>query len=211
MSWSSGRMIFSATLALALALTAGAILWSCAPVEETSESSVAAKEELGAKAEASQSVSSSSAPPDRSGDHAREELDTVSEGRDDKGVSTPTAQDEVETNMLTTMDINGVTFSVQLADNDTAHAFAARLPMELSMEELNGNEKYCYLDEPLPSNAEAIGHIEAGDVMLYGDSCIVVFYESHDTSYSYARIGAVENPEDLAAAVGSGPVDVRFE
>lgn len=53
MSWSSGRMIFSATLALALALTAGAILWFCAPVEETSESSVAAKEELGAKTEAS--------------------------------------------------------------------------------------------------------------------------------------------------------------
>lgn len=79
------------------------------------------------------------------------------------------------------------------------------------MEELNGNEKYCCLDEPLPSNAEVVGHIEAGDVMLYGDSCIVVFYESHDTSYSYTRIGAVENPEDLAAAVGSGPVDVRFE
>ena len=211
MSWSSGRMIFSAALALAFALTSGAILWSCAPAEETSESSVAAKEELRAEAEASQSASSSSAPSDRSGDPVREESGVVSEGRDDKGISAPIAQDEVKTNMLKTMDINGATFSVQLADNDTAHAFAARLPVELSMEELNGNEKYCYLDEPLPSNAEAIGHIEAGDVMLYGDSCIVVFYDSYDTSYSYTRIGAVENPEDLAAAVGSGPIDVRFE
>lgn len=150
-------------------------------------------------------------PSNRSGDDAREESGAESEGWSDEGISAPTAQDKTEANMLTTMDINAATFFVRLADNETARTFAARLPMELPMEELNGNEKYCYLDEPLPSSAEAVGRIEAGDVMLYGDSCIVVFYGSHDTSYSYARIGAVENPEDLAAAVGSGPVDIRFE
>lgn len=211
MSRSSGWTVFPIALALVFALTIGATLCSCASVGESSESGVAAKKESGAEAEARQGASSSLASSDRSGNDAREESDTTPEEQSDEGVSAPTAQEETEANMLTTMDINGAAFSVRFADNDTARAFATLLPMELSMEELNGNEKYCYLDEPLPTDAEAVGHIEAGDVMLYGDSCIVVFYASHDTGYSYTRIGAVENPEDLAAAVGSGPVDIRFE
>lgn len=37
------------------------------------------------------------------------------------------------------------------------------------MSDLNGNEKYYYLDENLPTNSENIGHINAGDIMLYGE------------------------------------------
>lgn len=119
---------------------------------------------------------------------------------------------EAEPSMATTtMTVNGNAFDVQLADNETARAFAAFLPAELSMDELNGNEKYCYLDAPLPTSAEAVGRIEAGDIMLYGDRCVVVFYGSHDTSYSYTRIGTVENPEGLAEAAGAGTVNIRFE
>lgn len=109
------------------------------------------------------------------------------------------------------MDVNGASFDLRLADNETARAFDELLPMELSMSELNGNEKYCYLDAPLPSNAESVGRIEAGDVMLYGDSCIVIFYESHDTSYSYTRIGTVEDPGSLAEALGAGEALVSFK
>lgn len=46
--------------------------------------------------------------------------------------------------------------------------------------------------------------------MLYGADCLVLFYESFSTSYSYTRIGAVENVSGLAAAVGRGGVTVSF-
>ena len=96
-------------------------------------------------------------------------------------------------------------------DNDTARAFAALLPMELRMTELNGNEKYHYLMSPLPSAPERVGHIEAGDIMLFGDDCVVVFYQSFDTPYSYTRIGKINNMKGLADALGDGDADVGFE
>lgn len=65
------------------------------------------------------------------------------------------------------------------------------------MGELNGNEYFAYLDDTLPAAAEDVGRIESGDVMLYGDDCLVVFYESFDTSYRYTRIGKIEDPSVL--------------
>ena len=67
------------------------------------------------------------------------------------------------------------------------------LPMEFSMSDLNGNEKYAYLDEPLPTNTYNPGRVEAVDVMLIGDDCFVIFYESFDTNYSYTKIGHIDN------------------
>jgi hypothetical protein len=71
------------------------------------------------------------------------------------------------------------------------------LPLELLMNDLNDNEKYAYLDEPLPTNTYSPKHIEAGDIMLFGDDCLVIFYESFDTSYSYSKIGHIDNLPEL--------------
>ena len=107
--------------------------------------------------------------------------------------------------------VGNKTFTATLADNATADAFKSMLPMTLNMNELNGNEKYCYLSTNLPSAASNPGTIHAGDIMLYGDNCVVLFYETFNTSYRYTRIGAVDDPSELAAALGSGNVSVRFE
>ena len=106
--------------------------------------------------------------------------------------------------------INGAAFDAVLEDNETARAFSALLPMDLHMTELNGNEKYHYLMSGLPNAPERVGHIEAGDILLFGDSCVVVFYQSFDTPYSYTRIGRIVSPENLAEQLGAGDVDVGF-
>ncbi|MBQ9181718.1 MAG: hypothetical protein IJ134_03700 [Bacilli bacterium] len=88
-------------------------------------------------------------------------------------------------------------YSINLENNETAKSFVNMLPQKLNMEELNGNEKYTYLDSKLPTNSYKPKHINKGDVMLYGDNCLVVFYKSFDTSYSYTKLGHIDNLPDL--------------
>lgn len=107
--------------------------------------------------------------------------------------------------------IDGQKFQVTLYDNETVHALKEQLPMTLKMEELNGNEKFYYLDEGLPTNAENVGRIQTGDLMLFGSDCLVLFFEDFNTSYSYTRIGHVEDTESFANALKSGTVEVTFE
>ncbi len=101
-------------------------------------------------------------------------------------------------------------FTVTLADNGTAEAFMALLPMAVTMNELNGNEKYHNLSTRLPTYAFSPGTIQAGYLMLYGSSCVVLFYETFPTSYSYTRIGKIDNPEGVSDAVGTGNIEVAF-
>ena len=107
--------------------------------------------------------------------------------------------------------INGVEFTVKLSGTKAAEEFKRMLPLTLDMSELNGNEKYFYLDTSLSAQSESVGHINCGDIMLYGSSCVVLFYESFNTPYTYTRIGQTENPEGLKSAVGSGSVTVEFK
>ena len=118
------------------------------------------------------------------------------------------APEEVE--HVISIEVNGQTFSATLADNGTARAFAARLPMTLDMRELNGNEKYFYLNEPLPAAAQRVGQIRTGDLMLFGSDCVVLFYENFATSYTYTPIGRIDDPAGLAEALGRGSAEVAF-
>lgn len=118
--------------------------------------------------------------------------------------------DEADGVVFVTLDIGGRTFSATLADNDAAKALAERLPLTLELSELHGNEKYIYLDEDLPTDSLQPGQIQAGDLMLYGSNCLVLFYESFESSYSYTRLGSVDDPEGLTQAVGGGGVTITF-
>lgn len=103
--------------------------------------------------------------------------------------------------------INGKTYNAKIEENQTAQSFVKMLPAQYNMNELNGNEKYVYLDNTLPTDWYSPKHIETGDIMLYGNNCLVVFYKSFDTSYSYTKIGHIENLSDL----GNGNITIKFE
>jgi hypothetical protein len=102
-------------------------------------------------------------------------------------------------------------FDATLFDNPTVDAFKAMLPLTLDMEELNGNEKKFDLANSLPTDASNPKAIESGDLMLWGRHTVVLFYKSFPTSYSYTKLGRIEDPAGLEAAVGAGNVKVTFE
>ena len=103
--------------------------------------------------------------------------------------------------------INEKEYIINLENNETTKSLVNYLPQELTMNELNGNEKYVYLDKSFPMNELNIKHINAGDVMLYGNNCLVIFYKNFDTSYSYTKIGHIDNLSNL----GNGDIIVKFE
>lgn len=102
-------------------------------------------------------------------------------------------------------------FNVTLSDNPSVTAFKALLPLTLNMNELNNNEKVFHLETSLPTNDSLGGKIQVGDFMLYGNNALVLFYESFTTSYTYTRLGKVDDVSGYRAALGTGNVTVKFE
>lgn len=115
--------------------------------------------------------------------------------------------DNVE--MITSINviIDNEKYIANLESNETAQAFVSKLPQSFEMNELNGNEKYVYMNNPFPTNPANPKQIIAGDIMLYGEDCLVIFYKSFETSYSYTKIGHIDNLPDL----GEGKVTIKFE
>lgn len=106
--------------------------------------------------------------------------------------------------------IGSQTFMLSLFDNATGRAFRELLPLTISMEDVNANEKFCSLPQSLPGAVANPGTIRTGDLMAYGGNGLVLFYKTFSTSYSYARIGTVDNTAELESALGSGTVTITF-
>ena len=103
--------------------------------------------------------------------------------------------------------INDKEYKIELENNDTVNEFIKILPQEFIMDELNGNEKFVYMNNSLTTNSYNPNHIVKGDVMLYGNNCLVIFYKSFDTSYSYTKIGHIANLDNL----GNGSITAKFD
>ena len=214
------RRIFVLTAALTLLLTA---CTSGTPADSEAPSTTAAQTSTPeADAPSSTPGPESTAPEGQSAPESADPAETAASASSAPETSSPpeifapaqtpesTKPTEEQESSTMTITINSQTFLATLYDNETAAALKAKLPLTLDMSELNGNEKYNYLPFSLPANAGNPGQIHAGDLMLYGSNCLVLFYESFSTGYSYTPIGRVDNPSGLAAAAGSGDVQVTF-
>ena len=140
------------------------------------------------------------------GCNSKKENNSINNNQEDNIKNDKSSDIKKEINTMKVI-INKKEYIINLEDNETVKSFISSLPQELEMSELNGNEKYVYSDKSLPTDSENIKKINKGDVMLYGNNCLVIFYKSFNTSYSYTKIGHIDNLPDL----GNGNIKVTFE
>ncbi|MGL4412582.1 MAG: cyclophilin-like fold protein [Bacteroidales bacterium] len=107
--------------------------------------------------------------------------------------------------------VGATEFVASLADNSSAQAFKSLLPITITMSDYGSNEKVATITS-LPTNLYNPSRIEVGDIMLWGSSSLVLFYDNFPTSYSYSRIGKIDDVEGLRELLNNREsVTVRFE
>ena len=77
-------------------------------------------------------------------------------------VELPKENNDLGVNNQVKVLIDKKEYTINLEDNETAKEFVNILPLELNMNELNGNEKYIYLDTTLPTNSSNPERINVG-------------------------------------------------
>ena len=127
--------------------------------------------------------------------------------------STPSTSDAGETEENSSMTenvfyitIGGSCFAATFADNAGAAALKELLadgPVTIEMEDYGSFEKVGAFGQPLPTeNVQTT--TQAGDIVLYQGNQIVLFYGSN--SWSYTRLGKVEDLTGWQEALGSGGI-----
>ena len=137
-------------------------------------------------------------------------LTGCSSGDSPKPTSSPvTFTSETENRKMLELRINGQVFALELMNNSTVNELLSVLPDTFTMQDLNQNEKYFELPQNLPMQQQRVEEIQKGDVMLYGENTLVIFYRSFTTNYSYTRIGRLGNSDKLADRLGADAVLVE--
>ena len=102
-------------------------------------------------------------------------------------------------------------YEAVLYDNSTTKELIKKFPITITMSDLNGNEKYYNFSKSFSTSSENVASINKGDIMLFGDNCLVIFYKSFSTRYKYTKLGYIKNTEDLEDSFGKGDINITFE
>lgn len=129
--------------------------------------------------------------------------ETVTEGSENMN----NQNEEIKINLI----VNHKTFTATLNHNETVNELISMFPMTLHMSDLHANEKYNYLSSSLTTNSNIPERIHAGDIKLFGNNCLVVFYDSFSTSYSYTDLGKVDDVDGFVSELGRGDITITFE
>ena len=136
------------------------------------------------------------------GKATRAEVATVLMNRD-KAAQTDNKEEVTKLEVV----IGNAVFTATLADTEAAQELAQMLPMTITLNDYGGFEKVGSLGRSLTaSNSQTT--TTAGDIVLYNGNSIVMFYGSN--SWSYTRLGKIDDLTGWADALGSGSVSVTF-
>ena len=112
--------------------------------------------------------------------------------------------------MKMNVQIGDRTFTATLEDNQAAEELAEMMAagsVTLQLDDYGGFEKVGSLGRSLTTSDSQTTTV-AGDIVLYNGSNIVMFYGSN--SWSYTRLGKIDDVTGWAEALGSGSVSVTF-
>ena len=121
-----------------------------------------------------------------------------------------TGSEEEITEMKMTVQVDESTFTATLEGNAAVDALVEMMehgPVTIQMRDYGGFEKVGALGTSLPTNNSQTT-TQAGDIVLYQGNQIVLFYGSN--SWSYTRLGKIDDLTGWSEALGSGDVSVTF-
>lgn len=122
----------------------------------------------------------------------------------------PAAEEQEATAMKMQVQVGDHTFFATLENNATTEALVEMMkaaPIEIQMRDYSGFEKVGLLGTSLPADDHQTT-TQAGDIVLYTGNQIVMFYGSN--SWSYTRLGRIDNLTGWEEALGSGDITVRL-
>lgn len=118
------------------------------------------------------------------------------------------AQDPEGTKMI--VQIGDTKFTATLYDNAAVNEFVDMMkegPVSIDMNDYSGFEKVGSLGKTLSAEDKQTT-TEPGDIVLYNKNQIVMFYGSN--SWSYTRIGKIDDLSGWKEALGSGSITAIF-
>lgn len=137
--------------------------------------------------------------------------DKIQESRSEENeIAEQNDMEEENMNRKIIVEVNGSRFTATLENNKAADTLAEMIreePVTIRMNDYSGFEKVGSLGTNLPtSNRQTT--TQAGDIVLYQGNQIVIFYDSN--SWSYTRLGKIDDLTGWEDALGSGDVTVTF-
>ncbi|MCH5337852.1 MAG: hypothetical protein J1E03_03640 [Acetatifactor sp.] len=117
---------------------------------------------------------------------------------------------EGQTEMKMNVQVGDYIFTATLENNEAVKELLDMMkegPVTIEMDDYSGFEKVGSLGRSLTtSNSQTTTF--AGDIVLYNGNNIVMFYGSN--SWSYTRIGKIDDLSDWEKALGSGSITAVF-
>ena len=108
------------------------------------------------------------------------------------------------------IQVGDTNFTATLEDNQAVRELLSILsegPLVLELDDYSGFEKVGPLGFEL-TRSDSQTTTTRGDIVLYNGSNIVIFYESN--SWSYTRLGKIDDLTNLEEALGSGSVTITL-
>ena len=197
------------TLALIMIMSLTVPLAGCGSSEQeesNSESKSAARiEDTSSEAESPSEPETSE--PDIVSEESREPVSgTAAESQETEGQQIEEENSEMQMNV----QVGGSTFTATLEENEAVNELVKMMeqgPVTIQMSDYSGFEKVGSLGTSLPASNQQTT-TRAGDIVLYQGNQIVIFYGSN--SWSYTRLGHIDDLTGWEEALGSGEVTVTF-
>ena len=187
-------------------------LTACGEDNGQAGASISAPETVGTENIQERSVSDSTGSTAESAANISEAKSVQETEMNEAGGMETDIQNDGEENAVMNMkvQVGDTIFSATLEENAAVSALVDMMresPVVLQMSDYSGFEKVGSLGTSLPaSNSQTTTH--AGDIVLYNGNQIVIFYGSN--SWSYTRLGHIDDLTGWEEALGNGDVTVTF-